>query len=214
LATAVQQQSLNDELYADVDSIIDTCLQHVQQIKEQESTPPGETKTHLPVGESGLVIIWPYLSQLFTQLQWLDKEQQFKQLAFHKRAAYWLYQLCHGKAESVSVCCPLINILLNLPADFVIDGEMELSEQENNMVNQLFTQLAQHWPVPVTESAEQIQRLFFKRQGSLIEQVSGYRLQVKPQLQDVLLNTLPWPYETVVLPWMSSHLHVEWSTHD
>ncbi|WP_299002135.1 contractile injection system tape measure protein [uncultured Shewanella sp.] len=183
-------------------------------IKEQENTNPGETKTHLPVGESGLVIIWPYLSQLFTQLQWLNKEQQFKQSTFHERAAYWLYQLCHGKAEPVAACCPLINILLNLPADSVIDDEIELSEQESNAVNQLFTQLAQHWPAPVAQSSEQIQRLFFKRQGSLIEQASGYRLQVKPQLQDVLLNTLPWPYETVVLPWMSSHLHVEWSTHD
>ena len=182
--------------------------------KEQESTKHGEMKTSLPVGESGLVIIWPYLSHLFTQLDWLDKAQQFKQSAHQKRAAYWLYQLCYGKAEPADACCPLINILLNLPTDYVIDAEIELNEQESNAANQLFTQLAQHWPTPVTESAEQIQRLFFKREGSLIEQASGYRLQVQSQLQDVLLNTLPWPYETVVLPWMSSHLHVDWSTHD
>jgi hypothetical protein len=59
-------------------------------------------------------------------------------------------------------------------------------------------------------SVNGLRETFLKRDGILSRQENNWRLQVEQKTLDVLLDSIPWGFSTISLPWNGYLIFVEW----
>ena len=67
-----------------------------------------------------------------------------------------------------------------------------------------------HWKILKHTSISGLRESFLKRDGILRKKETGWLLQVERKTLDVLLDSIPWGFSTVLLPWNPQPLFVEW----
>ena len=73
-----------------------------------------------------------------------------------------------------------------------------------------------HWKAVGHTSVAGLRESFLQREGRLTRDKTPagdpprWRLRVQTRGFDVLLDRLPWSFQTIRLPWMQGALHVEW----
>jgi hypothetical protein len=167
------------------------------------------------VGDAGQVLLAAYAERLFKQ-QRLIEEGRFIDPMAQARAVQCLQTLCHGPGPVDETQTALSRLLCGVqPAELLPEVE-PLSADTVTLLEQLLQAVIAHWKAVGHTSVAGLRETFLQREGRLqrdktpADEPPRWRLRVKTRGFDVLLDRLPWSFQTIRLPWMQGALHVEW----
>ncbi|MEI6756333.1 MAG: hypothetical protein FDX18_11150 [Chlorobium sp.] len=162
-----------------------------------------------PLHHAGLILLAPFFMKLFDACglldgrQWKDKEAQYQ-------AIHLLGFLSTGSTKVPEYSLVLEKICCGIAIEEPIPLDAGLQEYQLDESRALLASVIEHWKVLKNTSIDGLRETFLKRDGLLSVKEEGWLLQVERKTLDVLLDSLPWGYSTVLLPWNDYHIHVEW----
>lgn len=163
----------------------------------------------LYVNNAGLLLLHPFLPEMFRRLGLLHDGQWRDQAAQHAavRVLEWLVT---GREPA-----PEFNLTLNkIICGMAIDAVPLITDQWNPGIetecNDLLDSVIGYWTALKNTGREALRETFLQRLGKLTPTDHGWLLQVEQKAVDVLLNRLPWGIGVVKLPWMKEKIFVEW----
>lgn len=183
-----------------------------QDIRENTITNPSELQiSSLYIDNAGLVILHPFLVNLFQKLNlcndevWKDKESQ------HKAVLLTQY-LITGQEIFLENELILNKLICGFSVENVINTRQKISEEEKEICNDLLSVVIEYWSVMKNSSVEALRETFLQRAGKLsLSEVHSSELWVEEKGVDVLLASLPWAIGMIQTPWMDNFLHCYWN---
>lgn len=179
--------------------------QRVAPFQPQEATPGEEWF----VANAGLVLYWPYLPAFFEALN-LIEEKDFVDEFSRQRAVHILHFLATEEEEPPEYLMLLPKLLCGFDLEEPIEKEIQLTDEEKQVCEELSKAVIQNWPALKNTSTASLRHSFIQRAGKLSQMDQGWLLQVEEHGVDVLLDKLPWGISVVSLSWIDELIHVEW----
>lgn len=161
----------------------------------------------LPVEDAGIVLLHPFLRRFFEALG-LAKDDVLLQPA---RAALLLHHLATGALTAEEHELVLAKVLCGLPVELPLAKESPVTAQEQSEAGALLDSAVRHWDTLRNTTADGLRGNFLSRRGRIELRDDDWLLRVEPRSYDHLLDSLPWGFAHVKLPWMPRLMHVEWS---
>lgn len=158
---------------------------------------------------AGLVLLHPFLTMLFTQLNWVEKNT-FKNKTCQQKAIGLLHFMATGQTNAPEYALVIAKLLCGYPLKEPVQMEFNFSEDELEEATHLLSVVISRWEVLKRTSVEGLREGFLLRKGKLSETESGMLLQVENGSIDILLDQLPWTISIIKLPWMATMLRVDW----
>lgn len=181
------------------------------KVKEQQlMMSDEEAEEHCLVDDAGLVILHPFLPALFERLGYLDEERKFVSLALQERAVHLLRWLAGFDLPRLDYQLLLEKVLCDLPMNYPIESEIELTDLEKEEGMQVLKSVCQYWRPLNGTSSEGLQHSILQRQGSIAYEDHNWIVRVEGQALDILLDDLPWEISLLLLPWKEEMIMVEW----
>jgi hypothetical protein len=177
--------------------------------------PAAPTHEPIWVGDAGQVLLAAYAERLFKQQQ-LIEQGRFIDAAAQARAVQCLQTLCHGPGPVDEAQTVLSRLLCGVPPADVLPEVDPLPADTVTLLEQLLQAVIAHWKAVGHTSVAGLRECFLQREGRLqrdktpADEPPRWRLRVQTRGFDVLLDRLPWRFQTIRLPWMQGALHVEW----
>uniref|UniRef100_C6E5W8 Uncharacterized protein n=1 Tax=Geobacter sp. (strain M21) TaxID=443144 RepID=C6E5W8_GEOSM len=170
-------------------------------------SPQSEAQAGIYLDNAGLVLLNPFLPQLFRALQ-VARDDRLLQ---PERALALLHFLATGSDVAPEYQLMLAKILCGIDLRTPVPSRQELAEAERNECNDLLEAAIRHWEALGNCSVDALRGTFLLRPGKLTLLGDGdWLLQVEASGCDILLDRLPWGISMVKLPWMDRMLRVEW----
>jgi hypothetical protein len=161
------------------------------------------------IDNSGLVILWPYLTKFF-ELCDLVKDNRFIDKEKKYRAIHLLHYLVFGELNHLEYHFPLNKLLCGLDIQDPIPMEVNLLEKEMTACEDLLKAVIKNWEALKNTSVAGFRETFLKREGKLTRKGDEWLLKVEQKGYDILMDKLPWSISMVKLPWNNELIHVEW----
>ncbi|MCE4564723.1 hypothetical protein INQ51_10410 [Maribellus sp. CM-23] len=161
------------------------------------------------ISNSGLVLGWPFMSRLFESLQYTE-QGRFVSEEYQNRAVYLLQYLVFNDTGFPEYELVLNKLLAGIPAEKHLDPVEELSTEEKTTAQSLLFGMIHNWEKVSNSTPEGIQETFLQREGMLSFNEDFYQLKVEKKGVDVLMQTIPWKFNTIKLAWMDKPIHVDW----
>ncbi|MEO6834263.1 MAG: contractile injection system tape measure protein [Chitinophagaceae bacterium] len=174
-----------------------------QSLKDADKIDEG---SRILIHNSGLVILAPFLPQLFKNLE-LDLVEPNAE--FPKAIAIFRY-LVFGKEHFDESEAVLEKIFLGLPLSKSIENAKELSTQVREQCETLLQSVIEHWSILKNTSPDGLRQSFLQREGILEIRNERWTLTVQKESIDMLLDRLPWGMNIIKTPWMQTYFTVHW----
>ncbi len=163
------------------------------------------------VEDAGLVLLWPFMAQLFTHLQWFDEEKgEFTDEFSQNKACVFLHYLVYSQLPETENALVLPKIICGIDIDAPVNLDFNFQALEIETGNELLTAAAKHWTALRTESGDALRSEFFMRKGILKFTDPNWSLTIERKSIDILIDRLPWSISTIKLPWNSYILNTTW----
>ncbi|NGZ08803.1 MAG: hypothetical protein CV088_05370 [Nitrospira sp. LK70] len=191
-------------------------------IVESEPTPPGllpsenspierevhpEAREGIYVENAGLVLLHPFLPQLFSALGIADDDH----LLQPARALSLLHFLATGRTVAPEYELVLPKILCHVTLGTPVESPVDLTVVEQEEAVALLEAVIRHWQVLRNTSPDGLRGAFLLRPGKVSFRDDGdWLLQIESCTHDILLDQLPWGLSMIKLPWMGHKLRVGW----
>ena len=161
------------------------------------------------VTNAGCVLLHPFFTKLFDNLEFLEGDQ-FKNENSRFKAITLIHYLTTKEtlAEEYGLVLPKILCGLN-PTDHINFG-LELSHEDQEEAERLLEAVVSMWGALGEVSVEALREGFLQRMGKLSILEQGWKLQIEKKPLDILLNTLPWTIGVVKTQWMHKMLTTDW----
>ncbi|GAB1857165.1 hypothetical protein MHTCC0001_20010 [Flavobacteriaceae bacterium MHTCC 0001] len=187
---------------------IDAILDAVQGNTEKEKPKPH---AYHYVSNAGLVILQPYFSILFQNLNYVEGSEWKKPYLQH-RAVLLTQYLIWGVTKIFESDLILNKILCGVPINETVSTEWEITENEKEQCQNLLESVIDYWKVLKNTSVEALQETFLQREAKLItHKEDRYELIVAQKGVDILLEQLPWGIGILKTPWMAHYLSCQWT---
>ncbi|NLC24614.1 MAG: hypothetical protein GX776_09175 [Oxalobacter sp.] len=160
----------------------------------------------ITIGNAGLVLAAPFLTNFFRHLGYLDV-MRFIDEETHARAIYLLEYMVTGD-NGITGDLNLNALLCGWPPGRPVPPPPLLSEVEKQQADLVVEAIRAHWTALGNMTVNDLRHAFMKRRG-LLEMGLAYRLTVQAEPQDILLRQIPWVYAVTRTPW-SEVIAVEW----
>lgn len=180
-----------------------------QFIRNKMETSDSISGVSARTSNSGLVLTWPFMSRLFESLQYTE-QGRFVSEEYQNRAAYLLQYLVFNDTGFPEYELVLNKLLTGIPAEKHLSPIEELSTEEKTTVQSLLFGMIHNWEKVSNSTPEGIQETFLQREGMLSFNEDFYQLKVEKKGVDVLMQTIPWKFNTIKLAWMDKPIHVDW----
>lgn len=158
---------------------------------------------------AGLVLLHPFLQELFKERQLWIKDHWQSDVSVHY-AVQLLSLLSFGEDPAKEHQLLIHKILAGLELDTLLHNNISLLEEDKKVCDELLKACIRHWKALRNTSPQGLQATFIQRVGKLTTGDEKYLLQIENKTEDILLSHLPWGYGTIKLPWMQRILHVNW----
>lgn len=181
-------------------------------LPETEAPAPEEQPEALTVGNAGLCLLAPWFVRLFAMLGYLDEERKkFRSTAAKVRAAFLLQYLTCGTEKAWREAELAFNRLLTaLPGHVPLPRHLPLTDEERQTADSMVAGVKANWPQMDGTSVEGFRRSFILRQGMLEQEEERWLLRVGEKAYDLLLETIPWGFRQIRLPWLKKYVQVKW----
>lgn len=179
------------------------------------TAPKSPTSEPIWVRDAGQVLLAAYAERLFKQ-QGLIDQGRFIDATARARGVQCLQTLCHGPGPVDEAQTVLSRLLCGVPPADVLPEVDPLPADTVTLLEQLLQAVIAHWKAVGHTSVAGLRECFLQREGRLqrdktpIDEPPRWHLRVQTRGFDVLLDRLPWSFQTIRLPWMHGALHVEW----
>lgn len=167
---------------------------------------------HIPISNAGLVILFPFLPMLFMRLNMLSQDRRdFNSNESKVRAIFILQHLMASEDREYDEKDMFLNrLLINYPFNEPLPKRMELNQDELNTIDSLLEAAKTNWEKMRNTSMRGFQEAFLRRAGFIEKTEREWVLTVEERAFDILLDSIPWSYKLVRLPWMENILKVNW----
>ncbi|HEX8621546.1 MAG TPA: contractile injection system tape measure protein, partial [Allosphingosinicella sp.] len=166
------------------------------------------------VRNAGLVIAAPFLGPLCERagltapsadgaVRWIEPEAP-------GRAVHLLQYLADGRTDAPEPALALNKILCGLDPSWPSLPAIEMTPLERETCDSLLASILALWPALSGSSVAALRETFLQREGRLSRADPGWKLEVERKTLDVLLDTLPWSFATILTPWAVHPLSVTW----
>ncbi|AWW32989.1 hypothetical protein DN752_00005 [Echinicola strongylocentroti] len=197
------------QLWDATDTITVKEKHNEERWQEEQTTETDEAQLSegIYVDQAGLVLLHPFISQLFhsTGLMDQDKNIQNKTLAVHL-----LHYLATKQENAFEQDMVFEKYCCNVGLETSLQREVSLPQQMKDAAEELLQAVIGHWTAIKNTHADTLRAEFFNRQGKLVTQGNHHKLVIERKTQDVLLDQLPWNISLVKFPWKQQLLFVEW----
>ena len=181
-----------------------TITQHVHRNDDVE-----ESKEEIYIANAGLVLISPYMPQLFKMLDLTDGIKFIDDRAA-ERAIHLLQYVVNGSCDSPEFLLVLNKIMCGFVTGVPIIREIELLAKEKETVEGMLTAVIQRWSIIGNTSVQGLRETFLQRAGRLVLKEDNWHLKIEQKGVDVLIDRLPWSFSIIKHPWMKRPIYVEW----
>ena len=167
---------------------------------------------HIPISNAGLVILFPFLPMLFMRLNMLSQDRRdFNSNESKVRAIFILQHLMASEDREYDEKDLFLNrLLINYPSNEPLPKRVELNQDELNTIDSLLETAKTNWSKMRNTSMRGFQEAFLRRAGFIEKTEREWVLTVEERAFDILLDSIPWSYKLVRLPWMENILKVNW----
>ena len=161
------------------------------------------------VHNAGLVIVAPYLPQLWKMLS-LTEDSKFIDPQAAERAVHLLQFMADARTRTPEYDLVLNKILCGIEISEPICGGIEISERERGVVEELIQAMIENWKTIGSTSVAGFRESFLQRRGRLVLKENGWHLKVTQKAFDMLLDRIPWSFSTIKHAWMEKVVLVSW----
>ncbi len=182
------------------------------QVEEQVDTwiPPSQKPDEIYGAHAGLILLHPFVRQLFVRLGLL-KEGQFRDKMCLQKAVLILHFLATGKQDFQEHTLAVPKIICGmLLEEAMMDDVLPLeTEVQNEALDMMHAAIAQ-WEVLGNTSVAAFREGFIDREARINIEERRITFRVETKGIDVLLDHLPWNLSLVTFPWLQTIIHVQW----
>ena len=168
-----------------------------------------ESEQRYVVRHSGMILLAPFFKKFFDACGLLD-DMEWKNKDMQYQAVHLLKYLTTGSKKIPEYNLVLEKIICGMAVEEPIPLDVGLQEYQLDEVQALLASVIEHWKVLKNTSIDGLRETFLKRDGLITRKNDVWLLQVERKTLDVLLDSIPWGYSTVALPWNDYLIHVEW----
>ena len=181
-------------------------------LSETEAPVSEEQPEALTVGNAGLCLLAPWFIRLFAMLGWLDEERKkFRSTASKVRAVFLLqYTACGEEREWREAELVFNRLLTALPGNVPLPKCLPLTDEERQTADSMVAGVKANWPQMGGTSVEGFRGSFLLREGTLEQEEERWLLTVEEKAYDILLETVPWGFRQIRLPWLKKYVQVRW----
>lgn len=172
---------------------------------ETDAAGAGETAIH--IANAGMVLAAQFLPAFFRNVGCVTAEGE---CARRERMPMLLHVIATGKRRAQERDLALAKLFCGIPFDDACETAIVPSGKERKEINALLRSMIQHWSRLGNAGTQALRETFLQREGTLEAVGPLYRLTVRRDSVDVLLQFVPWAFHGVKLPWMPRALLVEW----
>lgn len=169
------------------------------------------SKEHLLTDYAGVVLVNPFLKELFAKLHFIEANK-FISIKAQTKAIHLVHFIASGMHQAPEYEQVLPKILCGMPLDEPLDYAIKLTKKEMKEAENMMQAAVSWWGALGKTSPQGLREGFLKREGKLKSGQLGWELQVQPNTLDIMLQKLPfgWGFGLIKLPWMSKILSVDW----
>lgn len=161
------------------------------------------------INNAGLLLLWPLLPQLFSQLN-LWEEEQFVSDAARWQAVYSLDRLVWGDVSPKEGQLTLNQVLCGVSCSTAVPPPTPLSLLQRQQMDDWLAAIGQQLPGWQKLSLTDIRQLFLQRAGEISTEGPVPHISVWPEPYDFLLRDWPWPMTLASFPWAEQPLTIVW----
>lgn len=161
------------------------------------------------VSNAGLLLLWPLLPQLFSQLG-LWVEEQFVSDATRWQAVYGLDRLVWGEVSPTEGRLILNQVLCGVSGSTSAPPSTPLSLLQLQQIEDWLAAIGQQLPSWQKLSLTDIRQLFLQRAGEISTEGAVPQINVWLEPYDFLLRDWPWPMTLASFPWTEQPLTIVW----
>ncbi|HEX6848775.1 MAG TPA: contractile injection system tape measure protein [Chitinophagaceae bacterium] len=161
------------------------------------------------VKHAGIVLLSPFFKSFFDKLKLLQDNEWRSEQARHT-AIHLLHYLATGDQQAPEHDLGLEKILCGADQAEPISRDVLLSENEIHEAKELLLSVIDHWTALKNTSMAGLRVAFFNREGIIEKKDDGWIIRVERKTEDVLMESIPWGYSTIILPWNNYFIYVEW----
>ncbi|UII27396.1 hypothetical protein LVD15_02900 [Fulvivirga maritima] len=177
--------------------------------EDKKDIPETPLKGSLEVHNAGAVILANFLPRYFDMLQMKEK-RVFKDEETAARAVLLVQYLITGEQETPEHELVLNKVLCGVDLAYPVDRFIELTDKEKDISESLLKGVLQNWDRMQNVSVDALREGFLMRTGYLVETPYNWELEVEESGKDILLDFMPWSFNTIKLSWMKKSLNVKW----
>lgn len=167
-----------------------------------------EDQSNYYVNNAGLVLVHPFLKQLFENCNLLNKDKTIRdaELAIHL-----LHYIATGQEQEYEQKMIIEKFLCNIPISYPLDRNIILTPEMKNEAQEMLQAVLQNWRAMQKSSIASLQNEFLQRPGKLmLTDEENPRIIVDRKTLDLLLESLPWNLNIIKLPWIEKIIYVDW----
>ncbi|HAP61798.1 MAG TPA: hypothetical protein DCR93_20625 [Cytophagales bacterium] len=169
----------------------------------------GATVETIAVDHAGIILLWPFLAQLFASQGWLADEE-FGSQTDQMAAMVLLHWLATGEEAPSEAQLVLGKWLVGWPLDAPVPDLAPPTKAAKAEGEKVLLAVIDYWKKMQNSSPEGLRQAFLQRPGYLSPEEHSWALALESETHDVLLNYLPWGLGVVRLPWLSTTLDIQW----
>ncbi len=165
------------------------------------------------VENAGLVLLHPFLSNLFEAIQLTVQNKFVNEIAENKAILLCQY-LVTGQIDCEDHQLILSKILCGYPVNRPVLCDLPFLEKELFEADDLLAQVIKMWTkngVQVNGTVSGFREAFLQRAGKLVSKDNDWQLKVEQKPYDLVMASLPWGIGMIKTKWMKGMLWVEWA---
>lgn len=161
---------------------------------------------------AGIALLGNRLPQLFSDLSYLDSNKaKFKSKDEKIKAMLALEYLVGYDCDTFHEHQLLLNMLLvGYNESTSLPSEIDLSKSETDTIDLFLERLLNEWECMKRRNVANLQKLYLQRTGFLEKKQDEWHLCITQESEDMMINSLPWNYDKIQLPWMDTRIDVKW----
>ncbi|QDH80412.1 hypothetical protein FKX85_15735 [Echinicola soli] len=193
-----------------------TVRERLSEEKRQEEEPaPSTPETDearlsegIHVDQAGLVLLHPFICQLFQSTNLLDQD---KNIQNKTQAVHLLHYLATKQENAFEQEMVFEKYCCNVGLETSLEREVSLSQKMKGAAEELLEAAIGHWTALKNTQGNTLRAEYLNRKGKLVTQGNYHKLIIERKTQDILLDRLPWNIGLVKFPWKKQLLFVEWA---
>lgn len=212
-----KKETTNIRSHKDTDDAVPNGIKEgIVQSFKSENDPMKDKGSEYPdyifIENAGLCLFSPWFLQLFYKLGYLtENRRDFKDTASSIRAIFMLqYLISMEEKEYKETDLAFNRLLVALPMNIPLPRQLELTNEEKKVAESLLLSVKANWQKLKGTSMSGFRQAFIMRTGRIEQQYERWSLTVDGRAHDILLDSVPWMFKQIRLPWLKKYVQVVW----